>query len=907
MRFWIVVQLLLPISIVVCKDGVEKHLFPLLQFYGEHTTHAIGSNPFLYFSLIDNYLCSGEKTDKTHCSCKPSCVNRVSCCIDYFWNDRTHWVLREYIDYYLSKQSKDVKCMKIADVSSPKVDRVYIVTGCSKWNKLRLGTGFQPVVDESNVVYKNPSIAQCHGADSLKPISIEIGCNSTMNAVGPNSSPEGHNECSYKVLNNPDLPYCGAKNPCDSAKSQNKGNSIHKTNNDLCQSYNGVIKIQESATRSETFRNIHCSKCSSIKPEKLIIPLQNIAITPQIPMSHSVTIDYGTTGVQAYYNNKGQKLNIDYQCSNEELYDVTQKQCLPFLCGHGYERIGASCRKERKDNSTNTDMDSEDNKIDHLLSCIFSSNERGVVYLNTSVDQTLTYQNTEEIKRDKNTIMYGIRVQKPEDIQAFMSGLIKNKTDIPSQEITLSTYSPYIKTHLKGIALKRGFPDMQMCREEPIELKNTSSYNMKGNCSLNKGNRKLPYGTYLTEIKISLKTSINQQQMKYRIYTCQKFYLNSPCPRKEIDLSDRKYKWLENGTIDLGRDGVYLGEQYIPTRKGVSVCIQDYITGRLADPDPTWFDQAQEAIGYLTLVCCVISIPSYIYVIIVYTKAKELRTIPGKNIVCICIALLLSDVLILTTSIADKKTMLCGVIASLLHYGLLSAHAWSAIIAFEIWTTFKKGKTRSTLTFLYYCIIGFGAPLIPVITMSFLDRYQVLSIGYGRDICWIGDQTYRVFLYLIPIVVISLFDIAVISFVLTQIYIQQRRSSQLLNKATETKETTVLKTAMKLVFLLGLVELIGFIQLPRGEETWKAVLHIIIQFVYVTLRGFRGLFIWVMYVYMNERAWKYRTCRQNNSYSPKESPVTTMTRRSNGATGLTHKTSFRVTQTLGDDVHIVKV
>ena len=103
---------------VTSGQDTEGSKFDILKFYGQQITETVTTNPLLYFSLIDNYMCSGaNETEKAQCSCRKSCVNQGSCCIDYFWNNRDTWSsMDEYVTYFLSKQVNDLSCQKIANI-----------------------------------------------------------------------------------------------------------------------------------------------------------------------------------------------------------------------------------------------------------------------------------------------------------------------------------------------------------------------------------------------------------------------------------------------------------------------------------------------------------------------------------------------------------------------------------------------------------------------------------------------------------------------------------------------------------------------------------------------------------------------------------------------------------------------
>jgi len=613
--------------------------------------------------------------------------------------------------------------------------------------------------------------------------------------------------------------------------------------------------------------------------------------------------------MKAVYDNRGNKVNIDFKCKAKEIFDINRSKCLPFLCGQGYEPQGMKCVREKQKNTTDSITDHE-NTIDKLLACVLSSENGARVYVNVSKGNTLAYEKAKLLSSKTLFRLYSVDIDNAEDVQELITHIKQNETKIVGDSIQLSISSTSVETRLHGFALEKAFPRYNICHQ-PRLLSNLSNARITPDCRLNVSGALIPPSDYLPHVKLMLNGS---KLMAYQIYTCDVFHLNSDCPRINIPLhADSGYKVSPNGTVFLPEpEAVYNIEQYTPTRDGISVCIDNYVTDSQSGvKTPDWIQQATVAQSYLTLIGCVISIPCYLFVIVVYLRAKELRSVPGKNIICVCLSLLASDILILLTSFfkCGEHKEASFTIASLLHYCLLSAHAWTGIISFEIWLTFRQGTSsrlaKSSRRFVWYCVVGFVTPIVFVLTLALLDIFAISEINYGRKVCWIESFHHRIFVYLIPIAAISLYDCVILSYILAQIYSQKRQSAMLLKKTTDHKEATILKTALKLVLLLGLVELMGFVQLPTEQETWKGALHVLFQFIFVTFRGFRGLFIWVLYVYMNERAWKHKSCRQNNSYSPKGSPLTTFTGKSYS---ISAKYSYKVTQTLvGGDNNITNL
>jgi len=86
---------------------------------------------------------------------------------------------------------------------------------------------------------------------------------------------------------------------------------------------------------------------------------------------------------------------------------------------------------------------------------------------------------------------------------------------------------------------------------------------------------------------------------------------------------------------------------------------------------------------------------------------------------------------------------------------------------------------------------------------------------------------------------------------------QGKRETQKSLQGKQLNVSVFLKMAIKLSVILGLTELIGYIQIPhpnKDEETF----NVAIGFVYTVTRSLRGLLLWFVYIYGGTIAKRYR-------------------------------------------------
>ncbi|EDO28436.1 predicted protein, partial [Nematostella vectensis] len=78
----------------------------------------------------------------------------------------------------------------------------------------------------------------------------------------------------------------------------------------------------------------------------------------------------------------------------------------------------------------------------------------------------------------------------------------------------------------------------------------------------------------------------------------------------------------------------------------------------------------------VTFVCLLISVIALGFVLVTYSLFSELRTTPGKNLMNLSTAILLSQIFWLSGSGQVHDRTACTVVAILLHYFFLASFIW---------------------------------------------------------------------------------------------------------------------------------------------------------------------------------------------------------------------------------------
>jgi hypothetical protein len=190
----------------------------------------------------------------------------------------------------------------------------------------------------------------------------------------------------------------------------------------------------------------------------------------------------------------------------------------------------------------------------------------------------------------------------------------------------------------------------------------------------------------------------------------------------------------------------------------------------------------------LTIGGQVLSITSILFLLGVYFSSKLLRNLPGKILICLSMALMLSQVFFLLSVYTaqpldrcpNEETLLqntfrnsqelfnrinshlgCFIYGLLSHYFHLAMFAWSFIMAYDMHGVFtaltskneKKLRVNENNSgvFRKYLICGCTAPLF-MILLLFLTQFVNFKMAYGFGVCFISEQLDLLVFFVLPVI-----------------------------------------------------------------------------------------------------------------------------------------------------------
>ena len=169
------------------------------------------------------------------------------------------------------------------------------------------------------------------------------------------------------------------------------------------------------------------------------------------------------------------------------------------------------------------------------------------------------------------------------------------------------------------------------------------------------------------------------------------------------------------------------------------------------------------ALRIVTLIGFSVSTTCHFLVLITYGLFRQLRNVPGLNLMNLCISLALSQFIWPIAISYFDGTMVCEALAVLEHYLHKASFLAITVISYHTWYIFSQpivgritNRTRSK--FIKYSITVWLSPAVFLAICIALDKTQVFPVDYGTN-CWIGNANARLYLYIIPLSLVMLYSI----------------------------------------------------------------------------------------------------------------------------------------------------
>ena len=329
------------------------------------------------------------------------------------------------------------------------------------------------------------------------------------------------------------------------------------------------------------------------------------------------------------------------------------------------------------------------------------------------------------------------------------------------------------------------------------------------------------------------------------------------CSGVLVGLKESEYIVLPNGSLHRNDSReLFEPESFLLKSNAIWVCAQfssSYeVNGNTDRPSKTDGDFVLVVLTYVGLS---LSIVSFVLVLLTYSLFKELRNIPGINLMNLSLSHLLTDLFYLATGYVEAKVA-CTIIAILLHYLFLVSFTWMSIIALETWTAFSKtrikhrnsSRGKQCSISLRRITVGWLPAFVFVVVCIALDQSNAIAFHYGGiKGCWINSSIANLFSFVLPVALSISFN--TVCFVLTANAI--RKTNKVAQRATH--ETMKRKTAvvfLKIFILIGFTWIFGFL---------KVLVSQYFEYPFIIFTTLQGLYVALAFVFTSRVKEMYRT------------------------------------------------
>ena len=346
---------------------------------------------------------------------------------------------------------------------------------------------------------------------------------------------------------------------------------------------------------------------------------------------------------------------------------------------------------------------------------------------------------------------------------------------------------------------------------------------------------------------------MNSTKKNASITVCLK-YVPNQCNGSYIKLNSSEYDFTSNLTLVYNSLMFQFGD-YIYDDGLVYICVnfkKEYTSNSTPEDEL--------ALVILTWIGFILSIIGLLVLFITYIIFKELRTLPGKNLMNLSISLCLAEIFWLAGSTLDNYPTTCTVVAIVIHYFFLAFFTASSVIAFHSCLVFgrkmtiRRSVSENNKIFIIYSLVVWGMPGLFLLIFGLLDRYGVFIIDYGESVvCWLGTRDSKIYLFILPFGILLLFNLILFIIVAVRLRENQRSSAKALGKEAKKRQIQNVKVCLKLSTLMGFSWLFGLLQVAVETETD------VFAYLFIIFVSFQGLFICAAFLFQRKCYKLYNT------------------------------------------------
>ncbi|OQV17733.1 hypothetical protein BV898_08190 [Hypsibius exemplaris] len=273
----------------------------------------------------------------------------------------------------------------------------------------------------------------------------------------------------------------------------------------------------------------------------------------------------------------------------------------------------------------------------------------------------------------------------------------------------------------------------------------------------------------------------------------------------------------------------------------------------------------RDDLSYISTSLSILSVIALILTLIIYGIFRDLRTLPGWNLINAMVALVVAQTALLLNS-AFKTDEMCCFIGIITHYSYLLGFFFANVIAFDIYCTFGSGRSGTfripngdrravrirVLKNMAYCYLSAG---VIVGGAVILDRQNVpkWEVQY-QELCWIAGQRASLIFFALPVIVINLVNAVLVGVTFYRIRQHQKRM-QGLRVGAATKDGKAAKgevmsyvrigSVFGFTWIFGIVA--GFVTNQATHDHAMLVFYEVMIYAFIFTQSCQGVLIFLAF------------------------------------------------------------
>lgn len=380
----------------------------------------------------------------------------------------------------------------------------------------------------------------------------------------------------------------------------------------------------------------------------------------------------------------------------------------------------------------------------------------------------------------------------------------------------------------------------------------------------------------LTRAVFLLRDCILLKKEVGNVTLCRKLVLSDCSQGVHVPLNPDEYVILSNLTVYYNKTrstfkfGDYITREILnkqnisnsiqtPTNSTVAVCLP--LGNTFSKNESKYSIRTSYGLRIAILSCLPVSMMCHILLLFTYGLFRELRTVPGLNLMNVSLSMCLAQLVWLIGTAHFEGTVTCEFFAILQHYLVQVSFLAMSVISYHTYYVFSQPFVRRIANkkmskFIKYSVLMWLTPAIFVAGSVILDKTQVVPVDYGIK-CWLGTKNAKLYFFLLPLAIKLCYSIY--KLIQTAISLSRQDKSGKALQCKAGKQNLII--CVKLATLVNVPWLFAFLEILFPDVQ---------AFGYLFVAGvcIQGLLIAVVFLF-NKRIWKlykdwWNTRRNNN-------------------------------------------